>query len=1018
MSITYTEELQGSINNSNNQFIQEEYDLDHANNAAKISLYYAHGETEKNAINYRNAKIEQNRALTLDDKAVQGINLASNAQTAAKQSLVDAGKATSNISTAAANMQIAANAITKLSSDVAGILAVANAADHGSQIQASVERAHNKIKKAAKLAEEVSLVSLNATIEAAQSTASTVVTDSQQALASMTNFQKSTAAQYSDTSAKTVAGNEGLTAAKKNEKAASGHFDITKKQDKAIKSTRKLINKVSNYDLQLFDPALKRNYEKSTDEVWVVDPGKSYTISFNKFEGDGIKTGKDINPVESTYVKNYWLIMVKYDASASFDINVAKDLDPGTYYQMPAKGYDTYSRTFYLLGTDQALIPHDPSLGSEQDPKSLNTVDSKHVRGIAVDYMGKPIEAGEHYVAYVYAVYTDAYQKLISNTDGFLSLPSKDIQLQMDLPPIPQKRLEKSAKTSDNLIIHDPTQLNSRNFAVQFEVYQKNFDPDLMEYRIMMVEKRNVDAQILNKKVQAALDRLDKTQYEYNVEKQKLQSMTGALNRLEIEFNAMQTQVEELEGQQKETDDNSPDYLIEQQEAISLQLEGLNGKMQANRTGQKNLEASIYGTKDIKGQQQVVAEAQEAFEKALDADETLTSQKVDKNVSDFIFDTDIMDSVPPANYYEATPFKWTEDSAKEQQKEAKENLKLAQLRAADAIKDYAFYDFNKKEAEQAVQTASNNVNEMKTALSKAESDLDEAEMKGEDLTEPIAALNTARENLSNAEATLHSKEIALEVVEANKSIGVMGIQKLLDTYVTASSTNQQANKILELSKNHKKANKGASAADEIVLFYTQTGEDATDNYGEPLQFNDISNWKTTLDIFESIWNEEAKKLQPYFDLMDSLEQSIEKNMKNLGLLEAVEKATQETYSDLVDIKLLSPYLKSMFKDLEGREKSAENKEKTEISIEKILRRILMAILEFIVDQEADKIPQQVCDTYLDQKNTSKVSVSYQAIVLTTISSDAVNSGDEEIAKQYSLQSSQYSDPATLWGVVE
>lgn len=1015
MSITYTEELQSSISNSNNQFIQEEYDLDHANNAAKISLYHAHGETEKNGINYRNSKIEEKRALLLDNQAVQGINLATNSQTAAKQSLVDAGKATSNISTAAANMQIAANAITKLSSDVAGILAVANAADHGSQIQNSVARAHSKIRKAAKLAEEVSLVSLNATIEAAQSTASTVVTDSQLTAASMTNFQKSTAAQYSNTSAKAVASNEGLTTARKNEKAASGHFDITKKQDKAIKSTRRLINKVSNYDIQLFDPARQKDYQEDTASVWVVDPGKSYTISFNKFEGDGVKTGKNVDPAENAYVQYYRLIMVKYDASASFDINVAKDLDPGTYYQMPAKGYDSYSRTFYLLGTDQALIPQDPGVGVENDPNSLNTSDSKHVRGIAIDYTGKPVEAGEYYVAYIYAVYTDAYQKLISNTDGFLSLPTKDLQLQMNLPKIPDAGL--SEKSLDNLLLHSPVQLNSRNVAVQFEVYQKDYTPDLMEYRVILVEKRNVDAQTLNKKVQAALNRLDKTEYQYNIEKQKLQSMNQALNSLEIEFNSLQTQVEELETQKNNVKDPTTDYGSAQIAALSEQLDGLNGKLKANRENQKQLEGAIYGGKGSKGQQQVVAEANEQFQNALCADASLTTEKVEKYVSDFIFDTDLMNTVSPANYYTATPFKWSEESAREQQKEARENLKLAQLRAADAIKDYAFYDFELKQAQKAVQMANNKVNEISTALSKAESDLDEAEMKGSDLTGPINELNKARTNLQEAEATLSSKKIALEVIESNQGVGLTGLQTVLDNYVIASSTNKRAGEIVELGKQNKKANKGASSTNEIVLFYTQVGEDATDNYGEPLQFNDISNWKTTLDILDEIWMDEAKQLQPYLDKIEELQQHLESSLKKESIMESVEKVTEQVYADVMNTKDLNIYVKRLLKQLLKTVKIAEDEviELTKISevIDEILLIIFKAILEYQLDQDTDKIPQEVVDTYLKQEKATKSSISYQAIVLTTITSD-----DDEVVNQYKLQSSKYSKPSMLWGAVE
>ena len=371
MNIQYTQELQNSITVSNDEFIKQEHELDRQKAAAKLSLYYAHGNTEKNEYNLRSSTMLKNDTGSLNRNAVNAVNMATKALAAAKQSLIDAGKATSNASVAATNVQIAANAITRLSSDVAGIYAVASAADFGSNIMESIQDANTQIASAAKQAEELSLVSLNATIEAARSTASTVVTDAELALASVTNFQKGTSAQYSDASQRVVAATESTTAARKVEKAASGRYEVAYKQDLAIKSTRSLINEVSNHDLLLFDPVLdplpKRKRELFTEIILPtppspkVDAGQSYTIQFRAFQ-------------EEQNIQAYRLIMVRYEAAEAFDLNMASDLDPGTYYKLKVpkekqqstqgtkekQGIHTYSRTFYLLGTDQALIPYDP----------------------------------------------------------------------------------------------------------------------------------------------------------------------------------------------------------------------------------------------------------------------------------------------------------------------------------------------------------------------------------------------------------------------------------------------------------------------------------------------------------------------------------------------------------------------------------------------------------------------------------------------------------------------------------
>jgi hypothetical protein len=246
MNINYTQELHDAINSSNDQLIQIENKLDQAKSAAKLSLFYAQANGEKEEADFKTAKTINDKSLSLDAKSTEGVSLANNVLIAAKQSSVDAGSATSNFSTAAANIQIAANAITELASDVGGIMAVANAADQGSKIQASVEKAYVKIKNAAEMAEKLSLISLQATIEVAQSTANTVVTDAEQVLAAMTSLQTATSSQSDNSSEQMKAAYAGFMAALKMAKSASAAYDLALSKDQAIKSTRKLIDQVSN----------------------------------------------------------------------------------------------------------------------------------------------------------------------------------------------------------------------------------------------------------------------------------------------------------------------------------------------------------------------------------------------------------------------------------------------------------------------------------------------------------------------------------------------------------------------------------------------------------------------------------------------------------------------------------------------------------------------------------------------------------------------------------------------------
>tara|TARA_R110001599_G_scaffold141403_1_gene321758 strand:- start:2074 stop:4209 length:2136 start_codon:yes stop_codon:yes gene_type:complete len=441
--MNYVQELNNAINNSNDQLIQTEINLDQVKNAAKLSLYYVDENPERNATNFTAVKVINDQSLSLDVKSVQGISLANNALTAAKQFLIDSGLATSCVSTAAANIQIAANSITKLSSDVAGVLAVANAADHNSIIQESVEKAHNKINIAAELAEKLSLISLQATIQAAQSTASTVVTEAELVLAAMTSLQCATSSQYSNSLEQLKAAHAGLMAASKTVKSTSVSYDLALSQGLAIKSTRKLINQVSNHNLLLFDSAnVSEGLTKNNDSKNTL--GDSFTIQFDRFEAEN-------------HIQNYRMIMVRSDASTSFDINIAKELRMGTYYELEPKGCKGYSRTFYLLGTDQALIPCDPNIAKDIGPSSKDDFEHMDVQGTAVDYQGKPIERGVYYVAYVYLTYTKEYRKKFDRTSaGYLSMPSAQCALQKESPKSPNNIESSNKDCALTLTLHQP----------------------------------------------------------------------------------------------------------------------------------------------------------------------------------------------------------------------------------------------------------------------------------------------------------------------------------------------------------------------------------------------------------------------------------------------------------------------------------------------------------------------------------------------------------------------------------
>ncbi|WP_456459304.1 hypothetical protein [Reichenbachiella sp.] len=832
----YTKELHDSIKNSDEEFVKEKYQYDHAKSAAKLSLYHAHGATEKNKNNHRNYKTEQKEALKLNDKVVKSTNSANNVLKAAKQSLVDSGKATSNVSTAATNMQISANAITKLASDVAGINAVVNAADHG-RFKDSLQTALGKISEAAKKAEEVSLVSLQATIEAAQSTASTVVNDAEATLAAIKGLHSSTAGRYSGLSEKTVASNEALTESRQVETAAAGTFDIAKKQDKAIKTTRRLINQVSNNDLLLqekVDEDYDERDENLLDDWPLIGPGKSYTIQFNKFKNED-------------KLKAYRMVMVKKDAANAFDINLAREMEVGTYHEITPDGADIYRRRFYLLGTDQARIPILPDF-SEQ--KTSNTkasgpfCDEQNVRGIAVDYKGRPIEQGEYYVAFIFAIYRDTTENRVNGLDYYLSLPSRELILQ--------KRPYRVKKYDDELKVYTPF-FDSRNFEVSFKVDYEKYNPDKEEFRILMVEADNVKANRINRHIDHLAAQMDKAEYEYNTANNKLNEMLSELQATKAKFDHLAQRVTSLEtALETEKDPNV-------KKRLKKQIKEYQSERDDTLEYQEQLTTEIYTPKT--GQEAITDEKKITYQKL--QQQELEASKDKK--SDFIFDSDLMGVIQKGNYYTATPFKWDHISADIQKREAVERLSLAKLKLDDFLRRFFNAEtsvnqeqaqFEKAEAkladkvvefnriEKALQDAELQVLKDKEKKKTKESKKENDEI---DLEAMIILLREANLEVEEAQDEVYLAQIALDLAkkEAKK---IKDDVSTLTAYSKAIFNKNRSELIFHFAEQYGSEKIDTEDQPQDILFFTELLDDATDNYGEPLQFNELYLSKVALQI--------------------------------------------------------------------------------------------------------------------------------------------------------------------------
>ncbi|MEP0984335.1 hypothetical protein [Ekhidna sp.] len=909
MSNTYNKELSSSMKNSGKEFIKEQYKLDHKKEAAKVALYYAHGQTEKNENAFETTKEDSKAAESLNKKAVKSSNLTENVVTAAKQSLLDSSSATSNVSTAAANMQTAANAITKLAGDVAALLSVASNTANESKIQEHTESANKLIQDASRRAEEVSLVSMQATIEAAQASASSVVTDSEASLAAVKELHGSTSSNYNNLQNEAIADNENLTEARKNEKLASAVHDISVKKDKAITNTRKQINLISNYELLMFDPQIElekaerrdKGKKKKDDElkelsilpITQIPQGDSYAINFEAFD-------------DEENIQYYRLIVAKYDDAEAFDINIAKDLKPGTYYQFEPitkriedgkeadiSGRKIYSNVFHLLGVKEKAESVQEGNEITLGPNTWNIIPidnnqqlffSNVDSHLALDYKGKPIDRGEPYVTFVYAVYNPDYQHTINSTVGLLSQPSKRLTLQWKL-------------YSPRVVNLHQSFYNSKNMAASFQLPIKYYDPNSLEYRVMLLESENVQAEAINKKIEKAISELEKAEYSYNAKNELLQEFTTRLDELNLQYESLDNQIKiaKHEGDTKEV----------------KRLEGIQVDVVKER-GQ--IEDRIKGPN---GQEELTRAAKIRYQNA----QTHEAKVTGKKKSDFIFDEDLMLQVTAANYYVAVPNKWTFKSAFVKFLEsfidyevAKYDLRELIINAEPDLVKELRDKYNTQLTQ--IQLITANVDSLEKELKELKKRLDKLDKDDPERTElkKVIALiqfeyDKEKNNLKNANNELHNIEREIEVaMELGDEVSPAKLESYINTMVEAGYNVKKYEELLglilwtyfdefiidiiEFEKELKKLIQvlwdffGYVAEEiielilegkiptfeipedefvfseevpSIVLMYTEVGEDATDNYGEPLFQNQSNYIKDAIVRFESIVSKNKTK---------------------------------------------------------------------------------------------------------------------------------------------------------------
>lgn len=504
MNDKYIQEEQKAVKTTRDQLITLKQSLTATQSAAKVALYLAHGNVDRNKLNQWRVDQRSTEAKQLSNQAVRAVNLATQTVAAANNSLTESKNAISNVATAASNMQLAANAITTLASEVAGVLAVASSVNYDSDIYQSVDRSNKLAQQAARCAEKVSLSSLDSTVKASQSAAEDVLKDAQSTLNTLTDFQTSTGENFGNEAEKVVEAIGDTTTAIQSQNSALENYNITGERDKAVESAVLRLNEVSNHDLLMIDPALsKKNPDQSQR------PGFKINMRFRRF-------------MDESVISEYRLLVVPRDEAPAFDLTTAKSIqNHGTgglrYICIQPEPLSSSGSTGCLtngfkppqecdgpgIADCEQIVNHSNSdtviqgihlshyavnlqykSPSNENGKHTDKIDWYFDGKLVQDFSGRPIVHGKSYVAFLYVVYDMAHQSRTNNTNGYLSTASPWLT--------PRFRLKKAPMGRSEIKVLSPH--NARKLAVQFKAPESNkneFNP--VEYRAVFVFDQNLE---------------------------------------------------------------------------------------------------------------------------------------------------------------------------------------------------------------------------------------------------------------------------------------------------------------------------------------------------------------------------------------------------------------------------------------------------------------------------------------------------------------------------------------------
>lgn len=390
---TYNENLRSNVVAS---LRNRELDLKKIGSELKTAneeLFQAGAAKIKATEEFAKAKEKFNDKEDLKTKAVMVTNSTANISTSSAEANQTRETSVSTTAIAAANVQVASNAVVELASDMGGIFSILQAANYGTQVFQLGEKAYNLINKTAYQAKLASEMGMNASERTALISSGKVAELATAIKASSDVLLQNVDAQYKELGENVDQKSGVLAAATNREKLAKGKKDDTEAAQLAAKYSYKDTNDQLNIGLQT------QNLKEDSFEV-------TFQQLKVPFKDEEVKD----NPEKNIYhypAERYYIFIVKDAEKSIFSLDKAEQI---------LANYTSGKKPFY------GPIP-------QKQGTMFGDITKKVMTTKTCTSDGGDIELGKDYVVFVFAEYYSQYKQRLNNFSNYLSAPSKTFKL-------------------------------------------------------------------------------------------------------------------------------------------------------------------------------------------------------------------------------------------------------------------------------------------------------------------------------------------------------------------------------------------------------------------------------------------------------------------------------------------------------------------------------------------------------------------------------------------------------------